>query len=88
MPNRRITPKDYDQITEMLLDKSGKSVQLIAETTGFSLATIKRLDLEIKRYAKKHGQDTSLRTCRFDVQKRTGKARARPNQVAMEALGL
>ena len=88
MPNRRITPKDYDQITEMLLDKSGKSVQLIADVTGFSLATIKRLDLEIKRYAKKHGQDAPLRTCRFDVQKRTGKARTRPNQVAMEALGL
>ena len=85
---RRITHRDYDQITAMLLDKSGKSVQHIAETTGFSLATIKRLDLEIKRYAKKHGQDTSIRTCRFDVQKRTGKARTRPNQVALEAVGL
>lgn len=85
MPNRRITPKDYDQITNML---TSVSAEQIADVTGFSLATIKRLDLEIKRYAKKHGQDASLRTCRFDVQKRTGKAGARPNQVAMEALGL
>lgn len=88
MPNRRITPKDYDQITEMLLDKSGTNVQKIAEMTGFSVATIQRLEHEIIRYAKKYGQDATLRTCRFDVQKRTGKARARPNQVAMEALGL
>lgn len=85
MPNRRITPKDYDQITEMLTKLPAEH---IADVTGFSLATIKRLDLEIKRYAKKHGQDASLRTCRFDVQKRKGKAGARPNQVALEALGL
>ena len=85
MPNRRITPKDYDQITNML---TYVPAEQIADVTGFSLATIKRLDLEIKRYAKKHGQDATLRTCRFDVQKRTGKAGARPNQVAMEALGL
>ena len=85
MPNRRITPKDYDQITNML---TSVPAEQIAYVTGFSLATIKRLDLEIKRYAKKHGQDATLRTCRFDVQKRTGKTGARPNQVAMEALGL
>lgn len=85
MPNRRITPKDYDQITNMLTYVPAEQV---ADVTGFSLATIKRLEMEIKRYAKKHGQDASLRTCRFDVQKRTGKARARPNQVEMEALGL
>ena len=85
MPNRRITPKDYDQITNML---TFVPAEQIADVTGFSLATIKRLDLEIKRYAKKHGQDATLRTCRFDVQKRTGKAGARPNQVALEALGL
>lgn len=85
MPNRRITPKDYDQITNML---TSVPAEQIADVTGFSLATIKRLDLEIKRYAKKHGKDTSLRTCRFDVQKRTGKAGARPNQMALEALGL
>lgn len=85
MPNRRITPKDYDQITNML---TSVPAEQIADVTGFSLATIKRLDIEIKRYAKKHGKDATLRTCRFDVQKRTGKARARPNQVAMEALGL
>lgn len=85
MPNRRITPKDYDQITNML---TFVPAEQIAEATGFSPATINRLEREIKRYAKKHGQDATLRTCRFDVQKRKGKAGARPNQVAMEALGL
>lgn len=85
MPKRVMKLKDYDQITEMLTKLPAGQ---IADVTGFSLATIKRLEHEIKRYAKKHGQDASLRTCRFDVQKRTGKARARPNQMALEALGL
>lgn len=80
-----MTHREYDQITAML---TKMPADLIAEETGFSPATINRLEREIKRYAKKHGRDATLRTCRFDVQKRTGKAGARPNKVAMEALGL
>lgn len=82
---KRMTHRDYDQITAML---TKMPADRIAEATGFSPATINRLEREIKRYAKKHGQDATLRTCRFDVQKRPGKAGARPSQVAMEALGL
>ena len=74
----RITYRHYDQITEMLLDNSGKNVQEIAHRTGFSVATINRLEREIKRYAKKHGKNPTVRTGGFDVQKRASKAWGRP----------
>lgn len=60
MPNRRITAKDYDKITAMLADRSGRTLEEVAAMTDFSFHTIKRLDYTLRKYAREQRTDATL----------------------------
>lgn len=58
MPNRRMTYKDYEEITTKLLNPNGLTIEQIAAETDFSFQTIKRLSQVLISHARKQGSAT------------------------------
>lgn len=86
MPKRTMKMKDVDSIYAML--DAGVSYEDASESTGFSATTIKRMHSTLRKYGREQREVSAVRTGRYYVSQRKSEARSRPNQVAMEKVGL
>lgn len=84
----RITPEELDKIQTLILsNRSNPDYEAIAEQTGRSVTTVKRIGRVIKQNAIEYRTKAALRVCRYKIQKRTDTQGREVGSVALEVVG-